>query len=187
VVGTVGRLAEIKRQDLLLRAFAEVRKACPDARLLLVGDGPERAGLEALAAALGVADAVRFAGYQQEPEPYLRLMDVFALTSRSEGMPMSLLEAWAARVPVVASRVGGIPELVEDGRTGLLFDFPDTAGLASHLGRLLADPGLARELADAGRQAVEARFDQRAAARAYGAHYAELLKPVAPREATQPS
>jgi glycosyltransferase involved in cell wall biosynthesis len=188
VVGTVGRLAEVKRQDLLLRAFARVLNRRPDARLVLVGEGERRAALEALAGELGLADSVRFAGYQPRPEVYLRLMDVFALTSRSEGMPMALLEAWAAGVPVVASRVGGIPELVADGRTGLLFDFPDADTLGGLLTRLLDEPALARGLAEGGRREVEAKYDERAVARAYAGHYHQLLdgrpgsRPASPRE-----
>src|SRR5262249_55707283 len=128
VIGTVGRLTEIKRQDVLIRAFARVAARHPESRVLLVGDGPLRAVLEALAAPLGVGDRVTFAGYRDRPERFLRLMDVFALTSRSEGMPLAILEAWAAGLPVVASRVGGIPEVVADGRTGLLFPAGDDAG-----------------------------------------------------------
>ncbi|HVW38501.1 MAG TPA: glycosyltransferase, partial [Pirellulales bacterium] len=122
LVGAVGRLAEIKRHDLLIRAFARVRLRLPAARLLLVGDGPERRPLEQLAAKLLPADCVRFAGRQAAPERFLQAMDVMALTSRSEGMPLAVLEAWAAGTPVVATRVGGLPELIADGETGLLVE-----------------------------------------------------------------
>jgi glycosyltransferase involved in cell wall biosynthesis len=175
VVGTVGRLAEVKRQDLLLQAFARVRAGRPSTRLVLVGDGERRAELEALAGELGLTDAVRFAGYQPRPEAYLRLMDVFALTSRTEGMPMALLEAWAAGVPVVASRVGGLPELIREGETGLLFDFPDADALAALLRRVLDDPTLAQSLGAGGRREVEEKYDERAMARTYAAHYDLLL------------
>ena len=102
-------------------------------------------------------------------------MDVFALTSRSEGMPLSVLEAWAAGVPVVASRVGGLPEMVEDGRTGLLFDPEDEAGLASRLlgadRRRRARPGPRR----GGEAEVEEGYSLRSMAEAYHRHYVELM------------
>jgi glycosyltransferase involved in cell wall biosynthesis len=127
VIGTVGRLTEIKRQDLLLRAFARLKVQVPSGHLIVVGDGPLREQLGRLATSLGLASSARFVGYQRQPERYYQAMDVFALTSRSEGIPQALLEALAAGLPVIASRVGGVPEVVEDGRTGLLF-----ASLDSH-------------------------------------------------------
>jgi glycosyltransferase involved in cell wall biosynthesis len=154
VIGTVGRLNEVKRQDLLLRAFAAVQGGNPGARLLLVGDGPEREALGRLAGELGVAESVHFVGYQPRPEQFLRLMDVFALPSRLEGMPLAILEAWAARLPVVATAVGGVPKLVEDGRTGLLVPSGDADALAETLTALLNDPARSARLADAGRDEV---------------------------------
>jgi glycosyltransferase involved in cell wall biosynthesis len=175
VIGTVGRLNEVKRQDLLLRAFAAVKGKMPDAWLLLVGGGPMRDALRGLAADLGVAGAVHFAGYQADPERFLRVMDVFALTSRSEGMPLALLEAWAAGLPVVASAVGGVPALIDEGRTGLLFPSGDAARLTEALGRVLLDGALARRLAEEGRREVVARFGLARMAAAYEGHYRELL------------
>src|SRR5262249_50140252 len=148
----------------------------PESRVLLVGDGPLRADLEALAATLGVGDRVTFAGYRDRPERFLRLMDVFALTSRSEGMPLAILEAWAAGLPVVASRVGGIPEVVADGRTGLLFPAGDDAGLATHLDRLLTDSVAARALGEAGRAEVREKFDVRTMCDTYQRYYRALLR-----------
>lgn len=175
VIGTVGRIAEIKRQDILLRAFAHLKSKRPDVLLLLVGDGDQRSALEALAESLGVADAVRFAGYQSHPEAYLRLMNVFALTSSSEGMPLSILEAWAAGLPVVASRVGGVPELVCHEENGLLFDFPDVEALVHALERLCASPVLAKALGEAGRREAVARFDFKRTAAQYERLYREVL------------
>lgn len=175
VVGTVGRLSEIKRQDLLILAFSRVRAMVPEAHLLLVGDGPLLEDLRALAASLGQDGHVHFTGYQPQPERYFPVMDVFALTSRSEGMPLSVLEAWAAGVPVVATRVGGLPEMIEEGRTGLLIGPDDEAGLAGVLRDLMGDPGLARLLGEAGRQQVRSRFDSRVMAGDYARHYNALL------------
>ena len=180
VIGTVGRLNEVKRQDLLLRGFTKVKARYPEARLLLVGDGPMRGELQALADQLGVADAVHFAGYQAHPERCLGAMDVFALTSRLEGLPLAILEAWAAGLPVVASAVGGVPDLVEHGRNGLLFPSGDEATLVDSLTRMLGDRGEARTLGDAGRTEVFDRYDLRRMASDYDRHYRELLATAAP-------
>jgi glycosyltransferase involved in cell wall biosynthesis len=175
VVGTVGRLAEVKRQDLLLAAFAEFKKSTPRSHLLIVGDGPWKDRLARLAAKLQVADSVYLAGYQERPEDWLGLMDVFCLTSRSEGMPLGVLEAWAARVPVVASAVGGLPDLVQHGRTGLLVPFEDTAALVSAWRRLCGDPQLRDRLSEAGAAEVTAEFSLGAMLDRYQAHYREVL------------
>jgi sugar transferase (PEP-CTERM/EpsH1 system associated) len=175
LIGTVGRLCEVKRQDLLIRAFRQVRARLADAHLLLVGDGPWMGRLRELVASLGLTDRVHFAGYQPQPAPYLQAMDVFALTSQSEGMPLVVLEAWAAGVPVVATRVGGLPELVEDEQTGILVDFGDEAVLAHALGDLIADSSRARYMGEAGRDRVESRYSLRRMADEYQRHYNELL------------
>jgi sugar transferase (PEP-CTERM/EpsH1 system associated) len=176
VVGTIGRVCEVKRQDVLLRAFVRLRKQVPEVRLVLVGDGPLMGDLRGLAASLGLGESVNFVGYQAQPERFLHLMDVLTLTSRSEGMPLSILEAWAAEVPVVASRVGGLPELIEDGRNGLLFPAGDEAALAGALHRLIVHPPLARQLGEAGRLEVEARFSLDRMADDYQRHYLDLLR-----------
>ena len=176
VIGVVARLNEVKCQDLLIRAFVRVRAECAAAHLLLVGDGPRRGALEQLAGELDLKSFVHFAGYQAQPQHYLQAMDIFALTSRLEGMPLAILEAWAARLPVVASRVGGVPKLVDDGTTGLLFDSGDQEALELALLRLLGDPTLARSLGAAGRRRVEAEFDTRQMAAKYMTQYLTLLK-----------
>lgn len=176
VIGTVGRLSEVKRQDVLIRAFARIAPRRPAARLLLVGDGPQRAGLADLATRIGVHDNVIFAGYQERPEEFLQVMDLFALTSRSEGMPLAILEAWAAGLPVVASRVGGVPELVADGRTGLLFPAADDEALATHLDRLLTQPAIGRAMGVAGQALARERFDVSVMCETYHRHYRALSR-----------
>jgi glycosyltransferase involved in cell wall biosynthesis len=176
VVGTVGRLNEIKRQDLLIRAFVEVRSRLPAAHLLLVGDGPLLAELHALAATLGVGDSVHFAGYQADPVPYLQAMDLFALTSRIEGTPLAVLEAWAAGLPVVAARVGGLVRLLEDERSGLLFDSGDQRALADAICALLLDPDRAEEMGEMGRGRAYSQFSVTTMAKEYQRHYVELLE-----------
>jgi len=147
----------------------------PEAHLLLVGDGPRREALELLAAELRISDCVHFAGYQAEPQQCLSAMDVFALPSRLEGMPLAILEAWAARLPVVASRVGGVPKLVKHAKTGLLFESGDQAALESLLIQLLADGPLAARLGGAGRAEVEANYETRRTALDYQNNYLRLL------------
>jgi len=175
VVGTVGRLNEVKRQDLLLRAVAALGPGYEDVRVLLVGDGPERANLERLAADSGLGERTVFAGYQSSPERFLPAMDVFALTSRMEGLPLALLEAWAAGLPVVATTVGGVPEVVADGETGLLVPSGDEAAVTAALRRLLSDRGAADRLAAAGRTAVRERFSLERMASEYEARYRALM------------
>ena len=175
VVGTVGRLSEAKRQDRLIRAFARILSDVPDAHLMLVGDGPLRGELRDLAASHGISSRVHFAGYQSQPGRYLSSMDVFAQSSRIEGMPLSVLEAWAIGIPVVASRVGGLPEMIEDHRTGLLFDHEDEDALVAAIGLLIRDRGFAAQIAAAGRERVREYYDLRIMTAAYDRHYRELL------------
>ena len=174
VIGTVGRLAEVKRQDVLIGAFARLRDQHPDAHLLLVGDGPLREKLAELAESLGIS-AVHFAGYQSDTARYYQIMNVFALSSRTEGLPQAAVEASFSGVPVVASRVGGLPELVDDGRTGLLFDAGDISGLAVALDRVLANPSWARTLTQAAFAKVSSRFEVGRMANEYHQHYLQFL------------
>jgi glycosyltransferase involved in cell wall biosynthesis len=141
--------------------------------------------LRKLAAALGLADRVHFAGYQARPEHFLHLMDIFALTSRLEGMPLAILEAWAAGRPVIASRVGGVPAIVTEGETGILFDSGDEAALTQAMSRLLASPDEARRLGAAGRNYVRSRFDLAVMAETYEQHYRRLLNGTTTRRGMQ--
>ena len=175
LVGTVGRLAEIKRQDVLVRGFALFAATAPEARLVLVGEGPERDPLEALARDLGVADRVVFAGAQPRPEEYFAAMDVFALTSRSEGTPLAILEAWAAGTPVVATAVGGVPDLIRNGETGLLVPPNDPASVAGRLDLLARYPEIRARLGRAGQDRAAAEFDVAVMANTYDRHYRALL------------
>jgi glycosyltransferase involved in cell wall biosynthesis len=175
VIGTLGRLNEVKRQDLLLRAFARLRAEHATARLLLVGDGPARDSLDQLSLDLGIADAVHFAGYQSQPERFLPMMDVFALTSRLEGLPLAILEAWAARLPVIASAVGGVPDLVKHGQTGMLFESGDENTLVEQLQEILGHSARAHALGEAGQREVLAQYSLQRMAGDYARHYRELL------------
>jgi glycosyltransferase involved in cell wall biosynthesis len=175
VIGTVGRLAEVKQQGMLIRALQHVRRMLPTAHLVLIGDGPERSRLEALTHDLGLTDWIHFLGYQSRPEQYLRIMNVFSLTSRSEGFPVSLLEAWLAGVPTVCSAVGGIPDVVTHEVDGLLFPPGDDAGLVSSLIRILQDEPLRQRLAEAGGQVVRDRYSLGRMSAEYEARYRQLI------------
>ncbi|WP_417500543.1 glycosyltransferase family 4 protein [Marinobacter sp.] len=120
VVGTVSRLDPVKNQQMMLRAFKMFSEKRPDAYLLMVGDGPDKAMLTALADELGISDITRFTGFINKPEHHLCSMDVFLLSSHTEGTSMTLLEAMSLGLPAIATWVGGNPEIVVDGKTGML-------------------------------------------------------------------
>jgi glycosyltransferase involved in cell wall biosynthesis len=175
VVGTVGRLNEVKNQQLLLRAIAALGTERRLIHALIVGDGPERSSLEKLAADLGIASRTHFAGYQKNPERFLPAMDAFALTSRIEGLPLALLEAWAAGLPIVSSAVGGVPKVVVPGENGRLFPSGDEAALTDALRTLLEDRTLASRLSAAGSALVKERYSLNRMADDYEARYRQLL------------
>ena len=163
----VGRLSPEKGQAGLLRAFAQLRERHEDVRLRLVGDGPDRNALEALAAELGLTDRLTFLGRLNENDTLAEIAesDLLVLPSFMEGLPIVLMEAMALGVPVVASRVAGIPELVEDESAGLLFAPSDWGGLARCIERLLTDGPLRKSLAEQGKRKVLAEFDAQASAK----------------------
>jgi glycosyltransferase involved in cell wall biosynthesis len=169
---TVGRLAAPKDPLTLVRALARVHEPFT-ARI--VGEGPDRPAVEAAIREAGLVDTVELMGDRGDVPQLLADSDVFVLSSRSEGAPLSILEAMAAGLPVVASAVGGVPELVEDGVTGVLVPPEDPAALAAALVRLLADRELRRRLGCAGRERVRDRFDLRSSRRAHLDLYARAL------------
>jgi glycosyltransferase involved in cell wall biosynthesis len=157
LIVAVGRLKAPKDFLTLVRAFARLGPDSFDA--VIVGDGPDRARLEDEIGSLGLAGRVRLAGERHDVPALLAEADIFALASLSEGMPVSVLEAMAAGLPVVASRVGGVPEQVVDGVTGVLVEPGDPDDLAGALGRLVGDARLRRRLGGAGRARAEQAFD----------------------------
>ncbi|EKE43255.1 glycosyl transferase, group 1 family protein [Oceaniovalibus guishaninsula JLT2003] len=157
----VGRLARVKGVAVLLDAFAALRAGHPDAHLTLAGDGPERATLEGYARDLGIADAVTFTGYlgQDAVAGRLAQTDIFVLPSFAEGVPVVLMEAMAAGLPVIGPQVAGVPELVEEGVSGYLVPPGDTDTLTDRIARLLDDPALRARMGQAGRARVARDFD----------------------------
>lgn len=155
-----GRLAAVKGIPILYQALAAVRARRPDVHVTLIGDGPERRALESEAQAMGLADCITFAGYkgQGEVAAIMAQSDALVLPSFAEGVPVVLMEAMAARLPVVVSRVAGVPELVEDGVSGFLTPPGNPGPLADAiLAALDADPAMG----EAGRAKVVAEFDSR--------------------------
>ena len=157
VIVTAARLDPAKGQATLLAAFARLRRVHPDAFLVLAGEGPERAALEALVAQLGLDGHVELSGRRDVPL-LLGAADLACVPSRKEGLSVFALEAQAAGIPVVASRVGGLPEAVADGETGLLVPPGDVDALAHALTALAADPDRRAALGVAGRRRVFAQF-----------------------------
>lgn len=158
VVGSVGSLIVRKANDHLLRAAAAIREQVPPFHLVLVGEGPEQERLEALAAKLGLAGQVTFAGFQQTPLAWVAAMDVLVLASAKEGLPRVILEAMLLGRPVIASDIVGSRELVENGRSGLLYPYGDEGALGRHLVTLLTDGALRHRWGAAGRARVLQEF-----------------------------
>lgn len=170
LIGYIGRLSGPKRIDTLIRGFAKAD--IPQKRLCIVGEGAERAVLEALAKELGQSERVRFFGYREDRIAFLNCFDAFVLPSESEGTPRCLMEAMTANVPVIATDILGCRLLIQDDSTGWLFDVGDDATLAQHLSAAFADPAQAVRKTRAARAFVEANYS----AEAMAAGYAQLFK-----------
>ena len=169
----VGRLSPEKGQAGLLEVFASVRTKHPEASLVLAGDGPDRSNLEETAKELGIEEAVKLVGRMTEEEALAEIArsDLLVLPSFMEGLPIVLMEAMAIGVPVVASRVAGIPELVDDGKTGLLFTPSNWEELGDCMDRLLSDDKLCAAITEQAKARVREEFDGRKSA----AKLAEIL------------
>ncbi|MFQ5804222.1 MAG: glycosyltransferase [Candidatus Methylomirabilales bacterium] len=176
VLGTVGRLHSKKGHKYLIDAVGPVIRRFPHAVFLAVGAGGLRDELESQARRLGVASHLRFLGHRDDVRDFLALCDLFVLPSLSEGMPLSLLEAMAAGVPAVATRIAGITDVVEDGKTGLLVPPADSRALAKGITTLLEDRMFARQMGEAGREVVACRFSLAGMVRAYQEIYATLIR-----------
>jgi glycosyltransferase involved in cell wall biosynthesis len=170
---TVGRLKAPKDPLTLVRALASLNGA--SFRAVIAGDGPERARVAEELDGLGLAGSVELVGERGDVPELLAAADVFVLSSRSEALPMSIIEAMAAGLPVVSSGVGGVPELVADGETGFVVPPGDPAALAGALSRLIADPDLRRRMGTAGRARAETLFDLPSFHRAHLDLYARAL------------
>jgi glycosyltransferase involved in cell wall biosynthesis len=157
-VGWIGRMTAVKRTDDVLVAFKRLRDDGVDAVLCMVGDGPDRPQLEQRAHELGLARDTVFLGYQEDVAPFYAAFDALVLASGNEGTPVSVIEALAAELPVVATRVGGVPDVVQDGEDGFLVETGATDDLADRLARLARDPELRARMGKHGRERVLPRY-----------------------------
>ncbi len=175
VVGSVGRFDEQKGYMFFLEAIPKILESVPDVKFIFVGDGPLQSKLEKLSRKLKVNRNVIFTGIRRDIPEILSVMDIFVLPSIFEGFGIVLLEAMAMGRPVIASRVGGIPEIVAHGLTGVIVEPANPSGITSSVVKLLKNPMEAKRIGDAGRREVEKRFTAGAMARKIENVYDEIL------------
>jgi glycosyltransferase involved in cell wall biosynthesis len=174
VIGAVSRLRAQKAYDVLLRASATLRQRFPRLRVLIAGEGEERPRLEALIEELGLASTVSLLGHRPDVPALLEILDIAVSSSDFEGSPLSVMEYMAAGKAVVATRVGGVPDLIEHGVHGLLVERRDPDALAAAVGELLGDPGRAAAMGARARQRRREEFDIEVTVRRVEALYEEL-------------
>jgi glycosyltransferase involved in cell wall biosynthesis len=175
IIGAVGRLSSEKGFDVLLHSVDQLLADGLDVELWILGEGNERHNLENLIARLGRQDRVHLLGFRQDLREYYQAMDVFALSSYREGLPNVVLEAMAFAVPVVATRIAGLPKVIAHGKNGLLVDPGDPEALKRCLGQVLRCDGLQDQLGREGRKTVEERFSFQARMDRIRCLYAQLL------------
>ncbi len=175
LIGTLGRLTPVKGIPYLLQAAKILVRGGANVKVLIVGEGSIRQDLLMQTQDLGISDNVVFLGHREDTDILLQAMDIFVLPSLSEGIPMALLEAMAACRPIVASRVGGIPEIIEEGVDGYLVEPMDVDNLAERCRRLIESPDVARYMGEQGRKRVERDFSATVMADRVISVYKELL------------
>jgi glycosyltransferase involved in cell wall biosynthesis len=175
VIGTAGRLVELKGIEYLIRAVAALRNDFPALRLEIAGSGPHRVKLEEEVARTDLAGRVRFLGWIDDIGSVLSRWDVFVLPSLEEGFPVAALDAMAAGLPVVATAVGGVPELIEDGKSGWLIPSRDVEALTARLRLLVGNSELRQSVCAAAFARVRDHFNAAQMAKAFGRLYDELL------------
>ena len=173
VIGSVARLDPVKDFPTMVRAFRDVVRVLPQARLVIIGDGPERATIAAEVAEMGLTGSVILTGHREDVASLLRGLDIYANSSIFEGVSLTILEAMAAGLPVVATRVGGTPEVVVEGETGRLVPARDVGAMAEALLTIATDSDTARRMAASGRSRVERQFTIERMVERYAAVYRE--------------
>ncbi len=176
VIGTVGRLVPVKNHSMLIEAFAIISRRYSNIKLVLVGDGPLKSELIKLSDSLEISSNVVFTGRRDDIPEILRCMDIFVLSSHSEGMSNTILEAMSSGLPVIATDVGGNPSLVDKDITGLLVESEKPGSLAELLSRLIDCPELRIKMGNAGRKRVEQKFSLQAMVKNYENLYMKLIK-----------
>lgn len=180
VIGAVGRLASVKGFEYLIDAMALVRGDIPNCRLIVAGDGPLREDLTRRIAVNGLTPHVQLVGYQDPIARFFSAIDLFVMPSLSEGLPMALLEAMACRKPVIASSVGGIPEVITDGKSGVLMMPADSAQVADKIRFAYCNPRIMATLKVQARSLVESEFSSATMAERYVSEYSELRGMLGP-------
>lgn len=174
IIGTVGRLTEEKGHIYLFRAFERVNKELPNTRLLIVGDGPHLQDFKSQVTSLKLENKVIFTGTRNDIPEMLNIMDVFVLPSLNEGLPMALLEAMAAKSPVIATKVGAIPKVIENGKSGFLVEPGAVDALYQKITRILSNPEEARLLSNNAFEKINNEFSSRKMANQYMEIYNQL-------------
>ena len=178
LLGCVGYLLPEKGQETLLRALPQIRAQFPNCRVILAGDGPCRVKLQSLARELGIVEAVIFAGFVEDVEAVYRALDLFVFPSLAEPLGSSLLAAMAYGLPAIAVASGGVPEIIENGRNGMLVDSPDALKFAASVCQMLGDRDGAARVAKAARETVERRFSAQLLAENTLRQYQTILSPA---------
>lgn len=176
VVGTVGRVVDQKGFDLLLQSVPGILRRFPDTKFMVVGGGDRERDLKELASELGISSQVIFTSWRSDAVDLIQVCDIFALTSRFEGMPMVLLEAMALSKPIVATAVGGVPEVVQNGHNGIVIDRRTPELLEKALLELISDRELARRMGSHGRARYDKYFTAEAMASAYEGRYRKYFE-----------
>lgn len=174
VVGMIARMVPIKRHEDLFRAIPAVLESYPDAYFLIVGDGELRADLEALAQELRITHRCIFAGFHRDLERIYQTVDLTALTSGNEGLPVAVIESLASGVPAAATRVGGVPELIEEGKTGYILEPYDVDSIAAGLKKAIGDPEKTRQMGGVAQEEILKKFSITRLVRDIDALYEEL-------------
>jgi Glycosyltransferase len=174
ILGTVARLDPIKNHKMMIKSLKIVHQSYPNTFLVIVGDGQEREGLESFASEMGLSSRIIFTGFKEDIHNYLKIIDVFLLTSFSEGTAMTLLEAMASSLPCIATDVGGNPEIVKDGETGFVVPNDDEKILAEKICGLLRDRDLIANMGKAGRRRFKEYFTVDKMVAAYEEIYEEI-------------
>jgi glycosyltransferase involved in cell wall biosynthesis len=175
VVGIVGRLSAVKNHFLFLRSAKILLKKERKVKFLIIGDGPLKRELEILAEELGIRENVIFTGWRDDVQQLYRIMDIFVLSSHMEGMPVTLLEAMFNQVPIVATKIGGIPEVIEDGVTGYLCPPDNPNALSEAIFSILSNPAKGREMGVMGRKLVSEKFTIHSMSEAVAGIYLDIL------------
>ncbi len=178
VIGSIGRLSAEKGHADLIEALALVKKAGQEFMMVFIGDGPERGRLACQVEALGLADSVYMPGYVRDPQALMEEIDLMVLPSHTEGLPNAALESLLMEIPVLATSVGGTPEVIDDRQTGRLVPSHSPQWLAAAILEYFADPDSWKQMALQGREMVKERFDFRARTRKIEAIYSDVIKRV---------